>query len=268
MARWKIFCEESGDKGIPWKAGSSHHYVITAIVVKEEDEQQLIDIINTYKYKVLRMNAPLEWKKLKTRQKYDDKLLSRFLRKLREDGPEFYVSNVVCNKHETNGPGFVDRNIFMNYLYGLIFKRISWFLNSTNSSAELIIDRNTDPIAQDSLRNYLSDVARYQTGTFPRYSKPHWINPEENPALGLADFISGISLKSLINYHESVDQNCKTCAVDFGIYTCQTSNFDYKRSYKQVIDWNYGQIGTWNWNGLLYHPYDNKDNYRHLFMPQ
>lgn len=268
MVRWKIFCEESGDKGIPWKEGSSHYYVITALMVREENEQQLIDVINTYKYRVLRMSAPLEWKKLKSYQKTNDKLLSRFLRKVRTDGPEFYVSNVVCNKHETNGPGLVDRNVFMNFLYGLIFKRIAWFLKYSNSTAELIIDRNTDKIAQESLRYYLSDVARYQTGSHPRYSKPRWINPEENAVLGLSDFISGISLRSLNDYHEFVDNDCKTCSVEFGLYNCSTSNFTYKRSYKQIIDWNYGQIANWEWNGLLYHPFMYKDNYKHLFVPK
>lgn len=49
------------------------------------------------------------------------------------------ISNVVCNKHETTGAGLVDSQIFMNYLYGLMFKKISVFLTNTNSSAKLVI---------------------------------------------------------------------------------------------------------------------------------
>lgn len=265
--KWKIFCEESGDKGIPWTPGSSHYYIITAILVRDKDEQALKDVIETNKFKVLRMNAPLEWKKLKTRQKKDDKLISRFFRKV-EQGPDFLVTHIICNKHETIGPGFYDRNIFMNYLYGLIFKRISSFLKGTDAYANLIIDRNTDKIAQESLRKYLSDVSRYQTGSFPRFSKPKWINPEDHPVLGLADFISGVSLRSLTNYYEDVNINCKTCNTALDIYSCTVSNFQYKRSFKIILDWNYNNLQKWSWRGLLYHPYENKNNYKHLFLPR
>lgn len=267
--KWQIFCEESGDKGIPWVKGSSHFYIITAILVKDEDEQDLIDTIENFKYKVLRTRKPLEWKQLKSGQKKNDKLISRFLRKVEENGPDFLVTQIICNKHETIGPGFYDRNIFMNYLYGLIFKRISTFLNKTNSNAKLTIDRNTDPIAQESLRKYLSEVSRYQTGTFPKFSKPKWINPEDHPILGLADFISGLSLRALTDYYENENEKCKSCRRYKGIYTCQTSNFKYKRSFEIVVDWNYSDlVPNWDWKGLLYHPFEYKNNYRHLFLPR
>ncbi|HLT41944.1 MAG TPA: DUF3800 domain-containing protein [Sphingobacteriaceae bacterium] len=267
--KWKIFCEESGDKGIPWKEGSSHYYIISAILVREKDEQQLRDIIEKNKYKVLRMKAPLEWKKLKPGQKKDDKIISRFLRKVKEESPNFLVAQIICNKHETIGPGFYDRNVFMNYLYGLIFKRISSFLMRTESYASLTIDRNTDKIAQESLRNYLSDVSRYQTNSFPRFSKPKWINPEDHAVLGLADFVSGIALRSLNNYYEDVNPECKSCQRPFGIYNCNHSNFMYKRSFKNLIDWNYDDsMDNWDWKGLLYHPFERKNDYHHLFIPR
>lgn len=266
--KWKIFCEESGDKGIPRKPGASYHYVITAILVRAEDEEKLIDTINTYKWKELRMPQPLEWKKMKSGYKRDDKRISRFFRKLEQNGPEFLVSNVICNKDETVGPGLVDRNTFMNYLYGLMFKRISIFLKSTNSRAELIIDRNTDKIAQESLRNYISDVTRYYTGTHPRHTKPKWINPEEHPILGLSDFISGVSLRAWKNYYENVSEECKNCKTIDCMYKCKNSNFKYWRSYKYIKEWNYADMENWDWRGLLYHPFEYKDNYRHLIQPK
>lgn len=267
--KWKIFCEESGDKGIPWRDGSSHYYMITAVLVREEDEKALKDAIENNKYKILRMRAPLEWKKLKPRQKKDDKLISRFLRKVNQESPEFLVTHIICNKHETIGPGFYDRNVFMNYLYGLIFKRISSFLHGTNSRADLTIDRNTDKIAQESLRKYLSDVSRYQTNSFPRFSKPKWINPEDHSILGLSDFISGISLRAMTDYQENVDTGCKKCNIDLGIFSCKTSNFSYVRSFKNIVDCNYNDtILNWNWKGLLYHPYEKKDSYKHIFLPK
>lgn len=269
MTKWKIFCEESGDKCIPWKEGSSNFYIITAILVREVDEEKLIDVIEKYKFRDLRMNAPLEWKQLRAKQKRDDKTISKFLRQIDNHAPEFLVTQLICNKHETIGRGFYDTNIFMNYLYGLIFKRISVFLKATGSRAKLIIDRNTDKVAQESLKNYLSDVSKNQTNSFPRFSKPKWVNPEDHPVLGLSDFVSGISLRSLTDYHENVNGKCKKCNAEFGIYNCSVSNFKYHRSFKYVVDWNYNNtLDNWDWKGLLYHPYEFKDNYRHLFLPK
>lgn len=266
--KWKIFCEESGDKGIPRKGESSYHYIITAIVIKAEDEEDIINTIDMYKWKELRMRCPLEWKKVNTSYKRDDKRISRFLRKIEQNAPSFLVSNVICNKDETVGPGLVDRNIFMNYLYGLMFKRISNFLKATNSTAELIIDRNTDKIAQESLRNYISDISRYYTGTHPRHSKPRWINPEDNSILGLSDFISGLSLRAWKDYKENVNEECKECNIKDCMYNCENSNFGYKRSYKYIKQWNYDFLQDWDWRGLIYHPYQYKDSYRHLIQPK
>jgi hypothetical protein len=266
--RWLIFCEESGDKAIPWKVGSSDFYVITAVLVRERHEQVLIDAINKFKYQILRMNKPLEWKKLETHKKRDDIMIAKFLRSLYLETPNFIISSVICNKHETNGPGLVDTKTFMNYLYGLMFKKISWFLKSTNSSAKLIIDRNTDAIAQESLRNYISDVARFSTGERPRFTKPKWINPEEHSILGLSDFISGVSLRALSDYHSNVIGACKICNRSLCIYDCPGSNFSYSRSFKYPVDWNFKEFVNWDWRGLIYHPFVFKDNYRHLFLPR
>lgn len=266
--KWLIYCEESGDKGIPWIIGSSHFYIVTAILVREEDEEQLRKVIELYKYKVLRMNAPLEWKKLKTSTKKDDKLLARFFKKVSTNGPDFLVSQVICNKHETYGPGLVDRYKFMNYLYGLMFKRISWFLKATDSYAKLNIDRNTDKIAQDSLRKYISDVSTYQTGQHPRHSKPKWMNPEDHPILGFSDFLSGVTLRSLTDYYQHVNPTCKVCKRDFCIYSCGVSNFSYGKSFKYVVDWCQADLPNWDWNGLLYHPFTYKDNYKNLILPK
>ncbi|WP_108672470.1 DUF3800 domain-containing protein [Peribacillus acanthi] len=266
--RWHIYCEESGDKAIPWKAGSSHYYVITAVLVKEEDEQALVDTIESLTTKVLRMRDPIEWKKLDTYKKRDDRLLAKFFKRVSTEGPEFMISNVVCNKHETNGAGLVDSQIFMNYLYGLMFKKISWFLSRTNATAKLVIDRNTDHIAQESLKKYLSDVARYQTGQHPRFSKPKWTNPEDHAILGFSDFISGVSLRALKDYHENVNTGCKVCGSELCIYECSTSNFKYFRSYKYPVEWNFTTLPNWDWRGFLYHPYENKDNYKHIFLPR
>lgn len=266
---WVIYCEEAGDKEYPWKEGSSHYYIVSAIIVREKDVEKLEKAIATYKYKVLRMNAPLEWKKLKSRQKKDDNLLSRFLRKVETDGPEFLVTQIICDKNEITSENFKNKIIFMNYLYGLVFKRIASFLQKTNSHAKLIIDRNTDQITQDSLRKYLSDVTKYWTGDFPKFSKPKWRNPEDHPILGLTDFVSGIALRALEDYYLNVNPTCKTCEIVYGLYQCKTSNFTYKKSYKLVLDWNYNsQLENWEWKGLMYHPYAKRLNYRHLFFPK
>lgn len=265
MSRWVIYCEESGDKAIPWKVGSSHYYVVTAILVKEEDEQKFIDTIDSLKRKVLKMREPLEWKKLETYKKRDDRLLAKFFKRVENEGPEFMITNVVCNKHETIGPGLVDTQIFMNYLYGLMFKRISVFLEKTNSTAKLVIDRNTDHIAQESLRKYLSSVARYKTGNFPKFSKPKWLNPEDHSILGFSDFISGLSLRALTDYYSNVNSSCKSCLKELGIYQCNTSNFNYPKSYLYPIDWNFYSLPNWEWQGFLYHPYQYKDRYKHIF---
>lgn len=268
MTQWSIFCEESGDKALPWVTGSTHYYVVTAVLVREEDVEALKAVILRNKHQVLRMNRPLEWKQLDTRLKKDDKIISRFLRKVEEEGPEFMISQVICNKHETMGPGLVDRNKLMNWLYGLMFKRLSVFLKKTNATATLTIDRNTDPLAQESLRKYISNVTQYTTGQHPRHSKPKWLNPEENPVLGLADFLSGISLKSLTDYHLNVSPSCKVCGKRDCIYDCTASNFSYKRSFRYVVDWCELDLPRWNWRGLIYHPFVKKDNYKHLFLPR
>ncbi|MFC2948512.1 DUF3800 domain-containing protein [Virgibacillus sediminis] len=266
--QWKIFCEESGDKGIPRSAGSSHFYIITAILVRAEDAEKFRSSIEEHTFKELRLRQPLEWKQLKSRFKRDDKRISKFLRRVERDSPEFLITNVFCNKEETNGPGLVDRNVFMNYLYGLMFRRIAGFLSKTNSRAELIIDRNTDKMAQDSLKNYISDVTRYYTGSHPRHSKPKWINPEDDPILGMSDFISGVALRSWTDYVENVSDECKKCEVTNCMYNCDESNYKYKRSFRYIQKWNYNTLSNWDWQGLLYHPYVYKDNYPHLIQPK
>ncbi|WP_027086605.1 DUF3800 domain-containing protein [Cohnella panacarvi] len=267
MTKWNIYCEESGDKAIPWVNGSTHFYIVTAILVRETDDEALKETLLDHKRKVLRMRPPLEWKKLNPRVKRDDKILGRFFKKIDEDGPEFIVSQVICNKHETMGPGLVDRTKLMNYLYGLMFKRLSWFLKSTKATARLFIDRNTDPLAQESLRSYISSVTRYSTGEHPRHSKPKWMNPEEDPILGLADFLSGVTLKSMTDYHLNVNAACKKCGSHLCIYNCSSSNFTYKRSFKYIVDWCEFDFEKWAWRGLLYHPFINKDNYKNIFIP-
>lgn len=148
MSRWLIFCEEAGDKAFPWKRGSTNYYVISAVLVREKHEEQFLRAIKDSTYRVLRMRRPLEWKKISSQYKRDDKRLARFIRRINKEGPNYLVSTVICNKHESNGPGLASPIIFMNYLYGLMFKRLSPFLRATRSSARLIIDRNTDNLAQ------------------------------------------------------------------------------------------------------------------------
>lgn len=268
MEKWSIFCEESGDKTIPWRTGSTNFYIITGVLVREEDEAALRAVINKHTWKTLGLKVPLEWKQLSTKQKKNDALISRFFRKIEEEAPEFLVTTVICNKQETTGPGLVDRNVFMNYLYGLMFKRISWFLEKTSSRANLTIDRNTDKLAQESLRSYISDITRYHVGGHPRHSKPKWINPEEHAVLGLSDFISGSTLRAMENYKDSVKTKCKACSVMMGIYSCKESNFGYYRSFKYLHDWNYEELQDWSWKGLLYHPFEYKGKYQHIFNPR
>ncbi len=268
--KWLVFCEEAGDKELMLKQGSSSFYIVTSILIKQEDEQSFIDAIEDLKNKILGMKGPLEWKHLYGTKKRNDKLLGRFLKKIGEESPHFLVSNVICNKRETTGPGLIDKNTFMNYLYGLMFKRISWFLGHTNSTARLIIDRNTDKLAQTSLHHYISLISRGQTGQPPRHSKPSWINPEDHPILGLADFVSGISLRSLDNYLKNSHAICNPCLTKRNncIYRCTRSNYEYQASYRYIADWNYDQLPSWNWRGLLYHPFEYKDDYKNLFQPR
>lgn len=265
---WNIYCEEAGDKAIPVVRGSSKYYIITGILVHIDHVDLLQENIKKFKYKVLRHRKPLEWKELSTSIKKDDKRLAKFLRKVEEESPPFYVTTVVCNKVETIGPGLKDRNTFMNYLYGHMFKRLAWFLQHSQSRARLIIDRNTDPLAQKSLKNYLSELTRYTTGNPPRHSKPKWTHPELDPILGLSDFISGLSLRALENYH-NINETCNDCDVFDHIYECLNSGFEYRRSYKRIVDLNYyDDLMGWDWKGLLYHPYQLKDEHKKIFQPR
>jgi len=271
LSKLVIFCEEAGDKEVQVKQGSSSHYIITSIIVKEENEVDFIKIIETLKSKILGLNnTPLEWKNLYGSKKRNDKLLGRFFKKINEQAPPFLISNVICNKNETSGSAFVDKKLFMNYLYGLMFKRISYFLKRTDSTAKLIIDRNTDKFAQLSLHHYISMISRHQTGQYPRHSKPKWINPEEHPILGLSDFISGVSLRSITDYQTDSHIICTPCPTKNNdcIYICNTINFEYKKSYHYIKGWNYAQLKNWNWKGLIYHPYEFKNNYQCLFQPK
>ena len=269
--RWKIFCEESGDKCLKNKNGSTRFYVVTAVLVEDRFEDSLSSCITRYKESVFKIKRPLEWKTLPTKIKRDDKRLGRFLKKISENSPFYIISMVVCNKSETTGTYLNSRpNFLMNYLYGLLFKRLSCFLSKTNAVAELIIDRNTDADAQDSFRRYISDISKITTGQHPRHSKPHWTNPELNPALGLSDFVSGLTVRSLTEYEMTNLPICSLCETKENdcIYTCTHLNFKYKRSMKRIVALNYSEIGRWHWLGLLYHPYECKDNHCNIFQPQ
>ncbi|WP_304459611.1 DUF3800 domain-containing protein [Alicyclobacillus sendaiensis] len=267
--RFLIFCEEAGDKGLILKQGTSRYYVISAVIVPDNTTQHLRDKINSGRREILRHRKPLEWKSLSSKTKNDDERISRFMDFLlpkNYTGPrDFVISQVIADKSLITGPGLNDSKRFMNYLYGIIFKRISPMLNKLNASAEVFIDRNTDPNVHQSLTEYLNLIPMIaKNNNFPLrrgYSRPTFMEPKDDPILQLADFVSGLTLRIFEDYKDKFLSTaaCQNCMRAHCAVTCGKIAIKYSESWQRVINWNYGKIlrnGTvaWDWRGLLWYP--------------
>ena len=262
-----IFCEESGDKGLVLKKGTSRYYVVSAVIARDTTAQHLRDQINEARKNILKHRKPLEWKALESKTKNDDAKISAFMDFLLPQNlstpRDFIISQIIADKAYITGSS--NSNRFMNYLYGLIFKRINPMLNKLNVTAEVFIDRNTDKDVQDSLSAYLNLIPLISRNNFSGrqgYSRPIFMEPKNDPVLQLADFVSGLTLRIFEDYKDKLLRaiTCQTCIIPNCALSCNHIALKYPESWKRVVNWNYGTVsqnGTqmWIWNGLLWHPY-------------
>lgn len=259
-----IFCEEAGDKGLVLKKGTSRYYVVSAVIVHDMIVQNLRNQINTGRKTILRHRKPLEWKTLDSKTKNDDAKLSKFMDFLAQSTPsDFFISQVIADKSSITG--LKDPKRFMNYLYGLIFKRINPMLNKLNATADLFIDRNTDTHVEHSLSEYLHLIPRITNTSFPQrqgYSVPTFMEPKADPALQLADFVSGLTLRIFEDYKDKLlsAPTCHNCKTPHCALSCNNIALEYPNSWSRVVKWNNCTISqnslvVWSWKGLLWHPY-------------
>jgi hypothetical protein len=260
--KFNLFCEESGDKAFPIRNGSSKSYIITLLLVPEETKDNLRENINHSRRNILRLRKALEWKNLDTKTKNNDILLTQFFKSINLRSYKTLFSTLIVNKTEldVNAGGLTKPNIFMNYLYSFLFKRVNPFLHKFSSEAQFFVDRNTDPISHKELAQYLCDILPVIQNLDSKYGRPIFINTQDDPCLQLSDFLSGYTRRAFEHYLDLQYPKCQRCAnkqIDC-LKNCE-SDFIYKESWFNLKGWYSVRANkegkTWNWNGSLYFPY-------------
>lgn len=245
LARWHIYCDESGDRGLPIKPGASLAYVVTVVLVEVGALQSVHNHLS---------GRVREWKRLSSSEKQDDRALSSFLNSLQPlVGKGMLCTTVIANKLETTSPKLTNpRGSFLiGYTYGLAFKRILPFLTKHGHVAEIYIDRNSSNEVQSNLSYYLSQVlprkhaSRMQSmfgiASGIPYGKPVFVDCKQNPIHRLADFIAGYTRAAFEAYLRD-----------------NRANVAYPYSWQSLRELHRVTLTSWRWEGLLYHPYGSR----------
>lgn len=259
--RWLVYCDESGDIGFPVKDNSSRAYVVVLMLYNADRIGEIRELIRTSKRLAIPRGGRLEWKRLSSAEKKNDPGLTAFWQALiRAKGQLFLPMTVLANKLEIKSSGLKDsqEGRLIAYTYGLAFKRIAPFLDLRKDSAEVFIDRNSSPQIQQAVKKYVSEILptmrelnmlwRYRMKTNTRYKPPVFESRKKDPCHQLADFCAGYTRAVFEDY----------------LYHHNT-NIIYRNSWKVFSSLHYKRLSNWRWDGLLYHPYENRENHPALF---
>ncbi|MCL6613783.1 MAG: DUF3800 domain-containing protein [Firmicutes bacterium] len=261
--KYYLFCDESGDKAVPIRKGSSLVYVVTLIIVSDNEIESLRNDINNSRRTILKLRKPLEWKKLDKNVKENDLLLYEFFKNINLAAHHSLISTLIANKSEIDtslSKGLIQPNIFMNYLYSLLFKRVNPFLHTFSINADFYIDRNTNLISHKEFELYLCHIFPKKQGLNANYSKPIFITPAQDPCLQLSDFISGYIRRVFEHYLANQYHKCSICPymTTDCLQNCPDDSFIYKKSWfelKKKYNFRvFNQNKEWFWHGLLYFP--------------
>lgn len=151
-----IYIDESGDLG--WKldkpnryGGSSKFITITGIIIAKEEEKYLSRFI-TEIYKKYKLTPNVEKKGANFIPEHSSFISSQLENKIINKSPSFKIISITVNKAKVFESLKKDKNIFYNYMLGLLLKPEIIQLES----AEIILDKRTIKVSHgESFPDYI-----------------------------------------------------------------------------------------------------------------
>lgn len=151
----KIFIDESGDLG--WtldkpnrKGGSSRYITLTGIVISSEDEKYIIRFIKDI-YIKYRLTPNIEKKGANFLPEHAN-FISNQLNKIITKSNSFKIISITVNKSKVFDSLRKDKNIFYNYVLGLLLKPEIM----QHEDVEIILDKRTIKVSHgESFPDYI-----------------------------------------------------------------------------------------------------------------
>lgn len=152
----KIYIDESGDLG--WKldkpnrhGGSSRFITITAIIITKDEEKYVSRFI-TEIYKKYNLTPNIEKKGANFIPEHSSFITSQLANKIINKSSSFKIISITVNKIKVFESLRRDKNIFYNYVLGLLLKPEIMQLEN----AEIILDKRTIKVSHgESFPDYI-----------------------------------------------------------------------------------------------------------------
>jgi hypothetical protein len=152
----KIYIDESGDLG--WTldkpnryGGSSKYITITGIVISREEEKYISRFIADI-YKKYHLTPNIEKKGANFTPEHSSFITSQLNNKLIDKSSSFKIISITVNKAKVFDSLRKDKNIFYNYILGLLLKPEI----VQHNSAEIVLDKRTIKVSHgESFPDYI-----------------------------------------------------------------------------------------------------------------
>jgi hypothetical protein len=178
-----VFVDESGDRGIKGRTGTSEFFIVTAILFNENEAALSCDKRIERVRAELHMHPKAEFHF----NKCCDDHRTRFLQAV--SGMDFFYVSFVVNKVKLYGPGFAYKESFYKYATRLLFENCKPYLNK----ATITIDRSGDREFNNELQRYLKRMINTDQEVIKKVKSE---NSHSNNLLQLADMVCGAVARS------------------------------------------------------------------------
>ncbi|PIF33394.1 uncharacterized protein DUF3800 [Flavobacterium sp. 9] len=152
----KIYIDESGDLG--WKfdkpnrdGGSSRFITITGIIISKDEEKYISRFISDI-YKKYNLTPNIEKKGANFISEHSSFITSQLANKIITKSTSFKIISITVNKSKVYKSLRKDKNIFYNYVLGLLLKPEIIQLDN----AEIVLDKRTIKVSHgESFPDYI-----------------------------------------------------------------------------------------------------------------
>ena len=152
----KIYIDESGDLG--WKfdkpnrdGGSSRFITITGIIISKDEEKYISRFISDI-YKKYNLTPNIEKKGANFISEHSSFITSQLTNKIINKSDSFKIISITVNKSKVYESLRKDKNIFYNYVLGLLLKPEIIQLDNT----EIVLDKRTIKVSHgESFPDYI-----------------------------------------------------------------------------------------------------------------
>ncbi|MEN2400918.1 DUF3800 domain-containing protein [Flavobacterium sp. MC2016-06] len=152
----KIYIDESGDLG--WTldkpnrhGGSSKYITITAIIIADDEEKYISRFIS-YIYKKYNLTPNIEKKGANFIAEHSSYITSQITNKIINKSISFKIISITVNKAKVYDSLRKDKNIFYNYVLGLLLKPEI----IQHNNVEIVLDKRTIKVSHgESFPDYI-----------------------------------------------------------------------------------------------------------------